>query len=583
MHFFEIFHTSIITDKRLDLPKEFTVKYGKKLSNNAIIKVPNGIWHIGMRKAEGVISFENGWQEFMEFYSICLGHVILFRYDGNSKFQVHIFGTDAMEIDYPSHIDNTNHEVGMTSIHLDEDEVEVVSIHSDSTQSDDEPSMSSESPLNQKAKPARNEFPQKSRKRKAAIPTTFHTKALQATVEAVEGFEFENPFFKVTMHVSYIKGPLRVPNDFANSYLRNITQRGIILRISDGRTWEVRYVPGTQYNRRLSQGWYKFVADNHLKEGDICVFELVDREKLEMNVHIFHQQKTFDGKVTPKLKHLPEFKATLKEAEEFKSENPQEFSQETPKQRTVIPAKIHTKAFKATLEASEAFKSKNPSFKRILQASHLKGILKVPIAFVRSYLKNRIRMMISLRISDGRTWEVRYIFRPQNGRPESSLSKGWYKFVTDNYLKEGDICVFELVDRKKMEMTKLTPKIRYYTAEFQATLEAAREFKSENPFFKIVMQASYIQRRLVRVPAVFGTSHLKNITQMVITLRVPDGRTWEVGYVSQTPTERRISQGWGKFVADNDLKEGDVCVFELVDSKKNLEMNVHIFRLVHDL
>ncbi|KAI3966128.1 hypothetical protein MKW92_019969 [Papaver armeniacum] len=425
MHFFEIFHTSIVTDKRLDLPKEFTVKYGKKLSNNAIIKVPNGIWHIGMRKAEGVISFENGWQEFMEFYSICLGHVILFRYDGNSKFQVHIFGMDAMEIDYPSHIDNTNHEVGMTSIHLDEDEVEVVSIHSDSTQSDDEPSMSSESPLNQKAKPARNEFPQKSRKRKAAIPTTFHTKALQATVEAVEGFEFENPFFKVTMHVSYIKGPLRVPNDFANSYLRNITQRGIILRISDGRTWEVRYVPGTQYNRRLSQGWYKFVADNHLKEGDICVFELVDREKLEMNVHIFHQQKTFDGKVTPKLKHLPEFKATLKEAEEF---------------------------------------------------------------------------------------------------------------------------------------------------------------KSENPFFKVIMHNSYIKGGMVRVPMVFATSHLRNTTETgMITLMGSNGRTWEVRYVSTSPHYRRISHGWRKFVADNGLKEGDVCIFELLNHGISFEMNVHIFRLLQDL
>ncbi|XP_026416340.1 B3 domain-containing transcription factor VRN1-like [Papaver somniferum] len=236
MHFFEIFHTSIITDKRLELPKEFTVKYGKKLCDNVIIKVPNGVWRIGMRKAEGLILFENGWPEFMEFYSIRVGHVILFRYDGNSKFQVHIFGMDATEIDYPSHNDSTNHDAEMTSTHSDE--VEVVSIHSDTTQSDDEPSMSSESPLNPKAEPAKQEFPQKSRKQRKAIPTTFRNKALQATVEAVEGFKSENPFFKVTIHVSYIKGPLRVPNVFANSSLRNITQRGITLRISDGRTWK---------------------------------------------------------------------------------------------------------------------------------------------------------------------------------------------------------------------------------------------------------------------------------------------------------------------------------------------------------
>ncbi|KAI3851949.1 hypothetical protein MKW98_019948 [Papaver atlanticum] len=155
MHFFEIFHTSIITDKRLELPKGFTVKHGKELPDNVIIKVVNSIWHIGMRKTEGVISFENGWPEFVEFYSISVGHVILFRYDGNSKFQVHIFGMDATEIDYPSHNnDNASTEVKMTSTHFDEDQV--VSIHSDSIQSDDEPSMSSESPLNQKAKPGKS-------------------------------------------------------------------------------------------------------------------------------------------------------------------------------------------------------------------------------------------------------------------------------------------------------------------------------------------------------------------------------------------------------------------------------------------
>ncbi|KAI3861328.1 hypothetical protein MKW92_022502, partial [Papaver armeniacum] len=82
-----------------------------------------------------------------------------------------------------------------------------------------------------------------------------------------------------------------------------------------------------------------------------------------------------------------------------------------------------------------------------------------------------------------------------------------------------------------------------------------------------------------RVPAAFGTQHLTDITRMVITLKVADDKTWEVNYVSGTPSERRISLGWREFVADNDLKEGDVCIFELVDFGKKLKMNVHIFRL----
>ncbi|RZC76665.1 hypothetical protein C5167_000814 [Papaver somniferum] len=424
MHFYEICHTSVIRDKRLELPKEFTVKYGKKLSDNAIIKVPHGIWHIGLRKDEGVISFENGWPEFMEFYSICVGHVMFFRYDGNSEFQLHIFGKDATEIDYPCHNnDNANHKDEMTSTHSDDDEVEVVSIHSGSTQSNYEPSMTSESSLNQNAKPAGHKFPQESRKQRTVVPTRlFHSKAFQATLKAADEFRSENPFYKLTMQASYIKANVRVPNDFADSYLRNKTQTKITLGIPDGRTWEVEYVLRTPTERRLSRGWYRFVADNHLKEGDVCVFELVDREKIQMNVHIFRLQKRF-----------------------------------------------------------------------------------------------------------------------------------------------------------------VTPEMKNYAAGFQATLEAAKGFTSENPFFKVVMHTAYINGGMVTVPAVFATSHLTNIKQMMITLRVSDGRTWEVVYVSQTPTNGRISQGWAEFVADNDLKEGDVCVFELVDRRKNFEMNVYIFRLKYSI
>ncbi|XP_026428234.1 B3 domain-containing transcription factor VRN1-like [Papaver somniferum] len=305
MHFFKILDTYSNKHKRLELPREFTDNYGTELSDLAILKVLNSIWHIRLKKAKGLLLFENGWPEFMDFYSICVGHVLLFRYDGNSKFQVH-----------------------------------------------------------------------------------------------------------------------RVPAVFAASHLRNITETMITPMVSDGRTWNVRYVSRSPTDKRLSHGWCKFVADNDLKEGNVCVFELIDRKKIEMIVHIFRQHKPFSR--------------------------------------------------------------------------------------------------------------------------------------------------------------KLPPKSSNYTAEFQATLEEAEKFTSENPFFKVVIQDAHIKAGTVRVPADFATSHLTNITRMVITLRVSDERTWDVGYVSQTPMERRISQGWREFVADNDLKEGDVCVFELVDNRENFEMNVHIFRLEQD-
>lgn len=44
----------------------------------------------------------DGWQEFANHYSIKRGHVLVFKYKGNSKFRVVICDYSTCEIDYPS-------------------------------------------------------------------------------------------------------------------------------------------------------------------------------------------------------------------------------------------------------------------------------------------------------------------------------------------------------------------------------------------------------------------------------------------------------------------------------------------------
>ena len=48
----------------------------------------------------------------------------------------------------------------------------------------------------------------------------------------------------------------------------------------------------------------------------------------------------------------------------------------------------------------------------------------------------------------GKKWETLYTIVPREGRGHSlRTSIRWRKFVTDNNLKEGDACVFELTER----------------------------------------------------------------------------------------------------------------------------------------
>lgn len=85
------------------IPRRFIRKYGEGLSNLAFLKLPNGAeWKLELTKCDGKVWLQKGWQEFMEYYSLKLGHLLVFRYEGNSHFYILVFDESATEIDYPS-------------------------------------------------------------------------------------------------------------------------------------------------------------------------------------------------------------------------------------------------------------------------------------------------------------------------------------------------------------------------------------------------------------------------------------------------------------------------------------------------
>lgn len=75
------------------------------------------------------------------------------------------------------------------------------------------------------------------------------------------------------------------------------------------------------------------------------------------------------------------------------------------------------------------------------------------------------------------------------------------------------------------------------------------------------------------LPSAFCDSHLPKCSCMV-DLQDPEGRSWKVRYLCYRYT-KIFSAGLSSFIRNNDLKAGDVCVFELVGE---LKFEVHIFR-----
>lgn len=59
-------------------------------------------------------------------------------------------------------------------------------------------------------------------------------------------------------------------------------------------------------------------------------------------------------------------------------------------------------------------------------------------------------------------------------------------------------------------------------------------------------------------------------------LRVAGRGSWPVAY-NLGPAQAKISIGWRAFVLDNQIKLGDVCVFEVIKGSQ-IFMDVTIFR-----
>ncbi|BAT98799.1 B3 domain-containing transcription factor VRN1 Protein VERNALIZATION 1 [Vigna angularis] len=105
--FHKLVLSTTLQSRQLRIPDIFLRKYGTQLSTVATLTVPDGsIWRIGLKKADSKIWFVDGWQDFVQRYSIGVGYFLVFMYEGNSSFIVHIFNLSTSEINYQSAMRN---------------------------------------------------------------------------------------------------------------------------------------------------------------------------------------------------------------------------------------------------------------------------------------------------------------------------------------------------------------------------------------------------------------------------------------------------------------------------------------------
>ncbi|CAK8541365.1 unnamed protein product [Lathyrus sativus] len=242
VHFFKIIVSESLDQGKLMIPVKFVNNYGEGLPPAICLKTPHGAdWKINLAKNDGKIWLEKGWKEFAEFHSLSHGHLLVFRYEGTSHFEVQIFDKSDLEIKYPLKIVEVNKEV-------------VDQTHE--------------------------------------MNTGKHVN----TIERAKLFKTCNPSFVRVMRASYVEHHFRLslPIKFGKRHFDLDKKRGdIYFQVLDNaRVWSVRYtirMSTTGIRFELSREWRNFVKDNDLKVGDACNFELILRTKITFQVHIFRK------------------------------------------------------------------------------------------------------------------------------------------------------------------------------------------------------------------------------------------------------------------------------------------------------
>ncbi|PIA56135.1 hypothetical protein AQUCO_00700469v1 [Aquilegia coerulea] len=85
-----------------------------------------------------------------------------------------------------------------------------------------------------------------------------------------------------------------------------------------------------------------------------------------------------------------------------------------------------------------------------------------------------------------------------------------------------------------------------------------------NPFFKVVLRPSYIH--ILPIPTRFARRYIKTEDE-IVTIMVPDGRTWHIRCSKATQGFYQLCEGWKHFKEEINLNVGNICVFEMIRAR----------------
>ncbi|KAJ8572876.1 hypothetical protein K7X08_009387 [Anisodus acutangulus] len=226
------------------IPAWFLRHISEESPDKATLKcVSEGTWNVKLQCDEDGLLIHKGWEKFQKNNQLEEGDFLVFTYDGGLQFTVRFFSKNGLE-----------REVKSTA---------------------------KIKKLKYLIRPETPKGQQKSSNKAEDLLTP----NIPQFVKCLKGYNVNKSCF------------LYVPKSLTEQLSDSANKTTVILRNSEGKEWKVNCLTQKGY-RAFCGGWKQFVSDNKLKEGHICVFQLV------MNTNELGREKNFLHGVLETASHI---------------------------------------------------------------------------------------------------------------------------------------------------------------------------------------------------------------------------------------------------------------------------------------
>ncbi|KAM3335721.1 hypothetical protein ACQJBY_029929 [Aegilops geniculata] len=441
------------------------------------------LWDVDVEfDADGHMYLGHRWKQFAQAHDLRLGHFLVLSYDGHDVLTVKVFDGSMCRRDYQHDDDasNSSSDSGNTLYGTSGDSGNTLGVSKMSNPCDSDGSQkerSSSEELSEDSLSADNSVESANLRTLSnnyvVSMQCYLTKEQKVKIDAL--MEKIKPKFTVLV-VQMKKSNIEwhtleiIQKDYALKHFPREDTTVMLQLPGKNKGWKctfrIRPSGASDAGRRILY-LHNFACDNHVREGDICLFQPmtnVEQRKFVVRVH-FLNKACIDGTTQSQAGEGSDSDRCPKEGSSYTSKD---FSEENPSAYESVrlhvprmPSKDYVLAGKCDLTLAQEKKIQAlvrkmrpqiPVLVAQMKKSNVDrgcGTLAIPKDYALQYFPCESTSIILQLPSKDKAWKCRLYIRPSGVCNPGRRSLYWRSFAVDNHVREGDICLFQPMTNDK--------------------------------------------------------------------------------------------------------------------------------------